>query len=1123
MSIVREISISFQENLMAIDFNTFLSVKDNVWWEQVKQSMTWMGKRMISGRLEGIPAFFLHIDANSSKNLVTVNLAANVTYTMNGKGQKVIDSQKAGTLDCFQDGSLDSLLRTRYGMENQTRQSHKTSHAMGSPDTGLVKTLYLNEIVNIGKGNFYTVRVVTSEMTTGNMVRRGGDVSKKYDTIQEATEAYVSTMDELLSLGYKDINLLKDYIPEGISFSKNTIFSQDVMDRIKDQMINRAIDKTVEFIESSPTESEDWDPTGDLIKKPTEKTAQTNQWYSGNIPDPSSLKQYVGTGSVDSSQISSVFNGSSEAISLVNQFDSSLLRNVAFIFNTSGGAFGVYVPALDAKIKDEEAQSMMESKGYKIQKNPNGGFTAYPQTPDIQQDKVKSDMDQVYSGLKMQGGNTFGINMQKVMQAAQQDCRESNLTDPDDIKMLTVLHLGGTMVHEAVHAKGSTSEGPSEQSEMKFMEWAMNKLNEQRKQKWDQKNKGQPYLPLIIDSTHTRSAEIMGWYRKAMHTSSTMEKTSQYGAQFSAIKLELDPTGRGSWPSFGGGHQTGPTESMLDMARHNDPFDQKMPVEKKMRILQKMKIDNRPDVSMHTEDLIDKDRGEFNGYKSIETMIEDTRSKPLMLPVNASSSQITKIASLFSGSNSMFGWQNNLDLPMAERMYQDDDYNYNWGGEGSKYKGSADNASPSVAGQSRYNPEYDDNGFFQKIIDFQQSEPDEWTDLIKDKPNLSTSPWMYAAASVATDDHSQVEDSRQEVVNALRNAWTLITTGMIRATRFIASDDLLEPIQEFYLIHDGNVTCKILSSIGSRGNDKIFPVWVFSTNASEKEVLEAEEFASGKDKSEKAKKTFDLLCGDSAMRKAAIGRMIDLAAITCHKYGVDDMYLVGGYPRSILMGEDSSEIRDLDFSASWPEQAIKVGGLMAEAIGVKDVGWYHRTMTMTWEWLGVKCDFRGDHVPVEIRDMLRIKGIKTTPINLDVYNRDFTMNMLVYSFKDNKVYDVCGSSKKDIDNKVVRTFFDPVVIVRRNPLVILRAIKFAVRYGFKIDDALTRSIKEYSHLLFGSLVSPDRLLAGVEDIISEGKEEAEKIIREFGIIRLIEMIEENEKGEGEQYANTIKT
>ena len=508
---------------MAIDFSNFLSVKDNVWWEQVKGKtegsvnvMTWIGKRMINGRHVGIPAFFLHVYANKDKNLVVVKLAANVTYSMNGKGQVVIDSQTAGTLDCFQDGSLDTLLRSRYGMGNQIRQSHKTSHTVGNPGTGLVKTIYLNEISS-GAGNFHTVRMTTYEMTTGKMVRRGGDISTPYKTMQEAADAYLAVIETLSSEGYKTLDKCQDYIPEGATYGTSTIFSQEAMNHIREQLTNRTMDKALEALEMGGDNNDiSWDPTGDMIKKPAEKTAQTNPWYSGNIPDPASLKQYVGSGAVDASQIASVFNGSSEAMSLVNQFDSSLLKNVAFIFNTSGGAYGVYVPALDAKIKDEEAQSMMTSQGYKIEKNPNGGFRAYPKSPDVPTDKVKADMDQVYSSLKMQGGNTFGINMQKVMQASQQDCNDSNLTDPDDVRMLTIMHLGGTMVHEAVHAKGSTSEGPSEQAEMKFMGWALNKLNEQRKQKWEQKNPGQPYRPLIIDTSKMRSAKCLSVSPKSL-------------------------------------------------------------------------------------------------------------------------------------------------------------------------------------------------------------------------------------------------------------------------------------------------------------------------------------------------------------------------------------------------------------------------------------------------------------------------------------------------------------------------------------------------------------------------------------------------------------------------------
>jgi hypothetical protein len=1105
---------------MAINFEYFLSVRDTVGWEQVREwrkgqgavsHMIWKGKRFINGRYEETPAFFLYVSVDKESNAVKVSLAANVTFTMNGAGQKVIDSSVVGSLECLQDGTLDSFVRERYGMGNQIKQYHKAGKTMINSLNGLIKTIYLNEVTNRKDGKFHTVRIITVDMNTGKMIPQGGDVSNSYPSIKEGSEAYVSEIEKLSSNGYQPIEQYSGKLPDGIDHVNKTIFSQEARDYIMENYTKRMVDKALDIMETgSEDDYSGFDPSGDMIKSSPTKTAQTNQWYSGNIPDPSQLQQYVGSGSVDASQIASVFSGSADAISLVNQFDPSLLRNVAFIFNTSGGAFGVYVPALDVKIKNEEAKTMMKNLGYRIEPNQDGGFSAYPQSNDVPQDKVKADMDQVYSRLKMQGGNTFGVNMQKVMQASQQDCRESNLTDQDDIRMLTILHLGGTMVHEAVHALGSTSEGPSEQAEMKFMEWALQRLNEQRRQKWEQKNPGQPYRSLMIDTSTTRSASAEGWYRKALYTAATMERTAQYGAQFAALTQNTDPTGRMNWPSLGRGDETGPIDAMLANVRHEDHAEGVIPVEKKMRLVQKVKWDNRPDPLEHTEDLLQKDRDEFQGYRSTEKLMEDKRTKPLMLPVNASSAQIVRTASIFGGYNSLFGWQNNLDLPMRERIIPreeaDDFTNFNWGGEGCDFPGSQDDSAGSggtVANQPRYNPSYDDNGFYQKIIDFQMSEPDKWDDYENEHPGLKTSPWHRMASS-------RVEDSQQEVINALKNARLLINEGMIRATRFIASDDLLDHVCGFYG-KDKDIGCKILKPIGKHGKYKIHPVWVYKSDATESEIAAAEEWASGKDKGDKAKKAFNTLCGDDILHRSAIEKLINLASSTCSRYGVDDLYIVGGYPRALVMKEEVSDVRDLDFSAAWPEQTLKVGGLMATAVGVKNVDWYHRTMTMSWEWLGVKCDFRGDYVPVEVRDIMRLKGIRTTPLNMDVYNRDFTMNMLVYSLKDRKVYDVCGNSMKDIKDKVVRTFFDPSIIVKRNPLSILRAIKFAVRYGFSIDDPLARAIKENSHILFGSTISTERLMAGVGDVLSEGRDEAERIIREFGMVRLLEMTDKKDK------------
>lgn len=118
---------------MAIDLEYFQSVKDKIKWEQVKEwqkgqgavsHLIWKGRRLINNRYEDIPAFFLYISADKSSGKVKVSLGANVNYNMQGSGQKVIDSTVAGGLSCFQDGSLEELLHSRYGLGGQAMQVH---------------------------------------------------------------------------------------------------------------------------------------------------------------------------------------------------------------------------------------------------------------------------------------------------------------------------------------------------------------------------------------------------------------------------------------------------------------------------------------------------------------------------------------------------------------------------------------------------------------------------------------------------------------------------------------------------------------------------------------------------------------------------------------------------------------------------------------------------------------------------------------------------------------------------------------------------------------------------------------------------------------------------------------
>ena len=214
-------------------------------------------------------------------------------------------------------------------------------------------------------------------------------------------------------------------------------------------------------------------------KNKMEKLSQDYQgFFSGEVPEYAA--DLIGTSSVDASQIKSMFGKVDDAIRLVNQFDSSLLSNISFIFNFSkGGAYGVYLSALDRAIKTKALEKRLESQGYRVETDDKGLLKAYPIKEQKTTEQIQQDIDKIYGELQSKGGSAFGINMNSVLQAAQKDASESESQDPNVWEWMALLHLGGTIVHEAVHAGGNESESPSEEAEARFTQWAIPIVNQE--------------------------------------------------------------------------------------------------------------------------------------------------------------------------------------------------------------------------------------------------------------------------------------------------------------------------------------------------------------------------------------------------------------------------------------------------------------------------------------------------------------------------------------------------------------------------------------------------------------------------------------------------------------------
>jgi poly(A) polymerase len=76
----------------------------------------------------------------------------------------------------------------------------------------------------------------------------------------------------------------------------------------------------------------------------------------------------------------------------------------------------------------------------------------------------------------------------------------------------------------------------------------------------------------------------------------------------------------------------------------------------------------------------------------------------------------------------------------------------------------------------------------------------------------------------------------------------------------------------------------------------------------------------------------------------------------------------------------------------------------------------------------------------------------------DAFRRDFTINALFYDIYDFAVIDYTGGVA-DLEAKIIRCIGDPRVRFQEDPVRMLRAIKFAARFGFSIEPATDAAIR----------------------------------------------------------------
>lgn len=119
----------------------------------------------------------------------------------------------------------------------------------------------------------------------------------------------------------------------------------------------------------------------------------------------------------------------------------------------------------------------------------------------------------------------------------------------------------------------------------------------------------------------------------------------------------------------------------------------------------------------------------------------------------------------------------------------------------------------------------------------------------------------------------------------------------------------------------------------------------------------------------------------------------------------------------------------------------------------------------------------------------------------DAFRRDFTINALFYDIATFSIIDYVGGLK-DLEEKLIRSIGDPGTRFLEDPVRMLRAVVFAARLDFWIDDLILDAFDTHRHEI--GRAAPARLMEEYFKILRSGyAEKSFGMLKETGLLREI--------------------
>ena len=196
-----------------------------------------------------------------------------------------------------------------------------------------------------------------------------------------------------------------------------------------------------------------------------------------------------------------------------------------------------------------------------------------------------------------------------------------------------------------------------------------------------------------------------------------------------------------------------------------------------------------------------------------------------------------------------------------------------------------------------------------------------------------------------------------------------------------------------------------------------------------------------------------------------------------------ECYVIGGFVRDFIISESTPKDIDILVIGNGIDFAKYVSRKIEKTPKVTVFKTYGTAMfkynSMEIEFVGA----RKESYTLESRNpKVSIGSLKD-----DQNRRDFTINSMALSLNKHNFGSLLDpfNGLSDIENKVIRTPLNPEITYNDDPLRMLRAIRFATKLNFKIDENSLKSIKSLSSRI--KIITNERIVVELNKILLSDK------------------------------------